>query len=213
MSVIIKLLPVAATVFAVPQFVPQLAMVLRTGDVTGVSWSWAALTSISNAGWIAYFALSRFWTALVPAASATVLAGVLAVVLARGGGIGRRPAAVSAGWMLLLAVAWMAAGRVGLGTLLTASFVLQVAPSVWTAYTTPQPTGISPGTWLLILAELLCWGVYGLHRSDPRLTILGCTGVIASALMLARIARQTLGCSPCPSTAGLARGRIRAPES
>jgi uncharacterized protein with PQ loop repeat len=183
-------LPVAAAVFAVPQFLPQLTAVGRTGDTAGVSWSWAALTSISNSGWIAYFALSRLWTALVPATSATVLAGVLAVLLGRRAGIPRRPAAIAAGWVVLLAVAWVAAGRTGLGTALTVSFVLQVAPSVWTAYRTHRPTGISRGTWLLILAELLCWAGYGLHTSDPRLIVLGCTGVAASVLMLARVRRR-----------------------
>ncbi len=178
-------LPVAAAVFAVPQFLPQLAHAWRTGDAAGVSWSWAALTSVNNSGWIAYFALSRFWTALVPATSATVLAGALAVLLGRRGGVPRRPAAVTAGWGALLVLAGTAGGRAGLGTALAASFVLQVAPSVWTAYRTDRPTGISPGTWLLILAELLCWGVYGMHKSDPRLTVLGWTGVAASVLMLA----------------------------
>lgn len=179
-------LPVAAAVFAVPQFLPQLARVWRAGDAAGVSWSWASLTSASNAGWIAYFALSGLWSALVPAISATVLAGVLAILLGRGG-VGRRPAAVVAGWTVLLAIAWAVGGRIGLGTALTSSFVLQVAPSVFTAYRTTRPTGISRGTWLLILAELLCWGVYGLHESDPRLAVLGWTGVVASLLMLARI--------------------------
>jgi len=65
--------------------------------------------------------------------------------------------------------------------------VLQVVPSVWTAYRTDRPRGISPGTWSLILAELLCWGSYGIHHAGPRLTILGCTGVAASLLMLARV--------------------------
>jgi uncharacterized protein with PQ loop repeat len=179
-------LPVAAAVFAVPQFLPQLARVWRTGDTAGVSWSWAALTSVSNGGWIAYFALSRFWTALVPATSATVLAGALAALLGRRGGVPRRPAAVTAGWGALIVLAEAASGRAGLGTVLAASFVLQVAPSVWAAYRTNQPTGISLGTWLLIFAELLCWGVYGVHKSDPRLTVLGWTGVAASMLMLAR---------------------------
>jgi uncharacterized protein with PQ loop repeat len=185
-DVVLDLLPVAAAVFAVPQFLPQLARVLRTGDAAGVSWSWAALTSVSNGAWIAYFALSRFWTALVPATSATVLAGALAAVLGHRGGVPRRPAGVTAGWAALLTLAWAAAGRTGLGTALTASFVLQVTPSVWTAYRTRRPTGISRATWLLILAELLCWGVYGLHKSDPRLTVLGWTGVTASLLILAR---------------------------
>jgi uncharacterized protein with PQ loop repeat len=179
-------LPVAAAVFAVPQFLPQLLAVWRTGDTAGVSWSWAALTSVSNGGWIVYFGLSRLWTALVPATSATVLAGLLAVLLGRHGGVPRRPALLAGGWAAVLALAWIAAGRAGIGTALTVSFVLQVTPSVRAAYRTRRPTGISRGTWLLILAELLCWGVYGLHRSDPRLTVLGLTGVAASLLILAR---------------------------
>src|SRR5690349_23075411 len=81
-----------AAVLAVPQFLPQLARLRRTGETAGVSWSWAALTSINNAAWAGYFALSGFWTALVPAVSATVLAGALAVMLARrGAGFPRRP--------------------------------------------------------------------------------------------------------------------------
>ncbi len=136
-------LPVAAAAFAVPQFLPQLARVWRTADAAGVSWSWAALTSLSNGGWIVYFVLSRFWTAVVPAASATVLAGALAVLLGRRAGVPRRAAAVTAGWGALLALALAAGGRAGLGTMLAASFALQVAPSVWTACHTDRPTGIS----------------------------------------------------------------------
>jgi uncharacterized protein with PQ loop repeat len=184
---VLDFLPIAAAVFAVPQFLPQLIAVRRTGDTAGVSWSWAALTSVSNAGWIAYFALSRLWTALVPAISASVFAGILAVMLGRRAGIPRRPAAIAAGWAALLGLVWALAGRTGLGTALTASFVLQVAPSVWTAYRTDRPSGISRGTWLFILAELLSWGLYGLHVSDPRLTVLGWTGVVTSVLMLARV--------------------------
>lgn len=186
MADILGWLPIAAAAFAVPQFLPQLLEVRRTGDTAGVSWSWAVLTSVSNGGWIGYFALSRLWTSLVPAISATLLSGVLAVMLGRRGGVRRRPAAIILAWSAVLVLAWALAGRVGLGTALTASFVFQVTPAVWTAYRTRRPTGISAGTWLLVLAELLCWGVYGLSISDPRLTVLGWTGVAASVLMLAR---------------------------
>ena len=148
--------PIAAAAFAVPQFVPQILKVRGTGDTAGVSWSWAALTSVNNAAWFAYFALSGYWTALVPSSAATLLAG-----------------------------------RGGLGTLLTAAFVLQVTPSVWTAYRTARPTGVSGGTWMLILGELSCWTVFGVHRSDPRLLSLGVTGITASVLMLARIRRTS----------------------
>ena len=155
-----------------------------------MSWSWAALTSINNAAWAGYFALSGFWTALVPAISATVLAGTLAVMLARRGtGFPRRPAALALAWTALLITAASLFGRAGLGTALTVAFLLQVTPSVWTAYRADHTTGIATGTWLLIFGELLCWGLFGIYESDPRLIVLGATGVAASLLVLARLAR------------------------
>jgi len=188
-----SLLPLVAAILAVPQFLPQLARLRRTGETAGVSWSWAALTSVNNAAWAGYFALSGFWTALVPAISATVLAGTLAVMLARrGAGFPRRPAALALAWTVLLIAAGLS-GRTGLGTALTVAFLLQVTPSVWTAYRADRTAGIAKGTWLLIFGELLCWGVFGIYRADPRLVVLGATGVTASLLVLARAARPRTG--------------------
>ena len=178
--------PIAATAFALPQFLPQIVKLARTGDSAGVSWSWATLTSVNNGGWFAYFTLSRFWTALAPASSATVLAGLLAVMLARRGKTSARAALLIGAWAGCLGAGFAVAGRAGLGTLLAASFVLQVIPSLWTAYRTTNPSGISRGTWLLILGELLAWTLYGFHKSDPRLIALGTTGVAASTLILTR---------------------------
>jgi hypothetical protein len=36
-----------------------------------------------------------------------------------------------------------------------------------------------------------CWTIFGVYKFDPRLMILGFTGVAASLLMLARIRRTT----------------------
>jgi len=191
MGDLLDALPIAAAAFAIPQFLPQLRKLRRTDDTAGVSWPWATLTSVNNAAWLAYFAASAYWAALVPASSATLLAGALAVMLARRGRATAQPAVLISAWAALLAVAFAVAGRSGLGTLLTAAFVVQVTPSVWTAYRTARPSGISPGTWLLILGELSCWTVFGVHKSDPRLMILGVTGVAASLLMLARIHRTS----------------------
>ena len=187
MGSLIDYAPIVAAAFAVPQFLPQLLKVRGTGDTAGVSWSWATLTSVNNAAWFAYFALSGYWTALVPSSAATLLAGVLAAMLVRRGLARARPAALIGGWVALLVAGLAVAGRGGLGTLLTAAFVLQVTPSVWTAYRTARPTGVSRGTWMLILGELSCWTVFGVHQSDPRLLTLGVTGITASVLMLARI--------------------------
>ena len=179
--------PVAATTLAIPQFLPQIARLRATRDTAGVSWAWALLTSINNAAWIAYFTLAGYWSALVPAIAATLLAGLLALMLARRGQAEPRSAGLIAGWAVLLAAAAALSGRAGLGALLTAAFAVQVTPSIWAAYRTPVPAGVSRATWLLILGELSCWLAYGVHESDPRLTVLGALGVTASLLMLARV--------------------------
>jgi hypothetical protein len=191
MGALLDYLPFAAAAFAIPQFLPQLRKLRATGDTAGVSWSWATLTSVNNAAWFAYFALAGYGTALVPAASATLLAATLARMLARRGQARVRPAVLIGGWVALLLAGCTLAGRTGLGALLTAAFVLQVTPSLWTAYRSTRLTGASRGTWLLILGELTCWTTFGVHRSDPRLLTLGVTGVTASALMLARIRRTS----------------------
>lgn len=181
-------LPLVAAVLAVPQFWPQLARVRRVGTMAGVSWSWAALTSVNNAAWLGYFALSGFWTALVPAISATVLSGLLAAELARrGSGMPKRPMVLTSVWAVVLLTVGVAFGRAGLGSVLAVAFLLQVTPSVWTVYRSRDTAGVSRGTWLLIFGELLCWGVFGVHEADPRLIVLGATGVIASLLVLARV--------------------------
>jgi hypothetical protein len=191
MTSLLDYAPMAATGFAVPQFVPQIRKLAATRDTTGVSWSWAVLTSVNNAAWIAYFTLARYWTALIPSSSVTLLAGTLAVMLTRRGQARPRPAVLISTWAATLLAAYSLADRTGLGALLTAAFILQVTPSIWTAYRTAHPTAVSAGTWLLIFGELTCWLIFGLHKSDPRLITLAATGVTACALMLTRIHRTS----------------------
>lgn len=123
MATLLDYAPLAATVFAVPQFLPQLVKLRATADSAGVSWSWAALTSVNNAAWFAYFALFRYWTALVPSSSAAILAGTLATMLALRGHAQLRAAVVIGTWMGFLATGYAVAGRSGLGVLLTALFL------------------------------------------------------------------------------------------
>jgi uncharacterized protein with PQ loop repeat len=194
MQAIFALLPLVAAILAVPQFLPQLARVRRAGTVAGVSWLWAALTSVNNAAWLAYFTLSSFWTAIVPAMSATVLSGLLAVVLARRrGGVPRRSLALVSAWAVVLVIAGAGFGPTGLGSALAAAFLLQVTPSVWTVCRSSDTSGVSRGTWLLIFGELLCWGAFGIREADPRLITLGATGVAASMLVLVRVSLQRPG--------------------
>src|SRR5262249_46476887 len=102
----------------------------------------------------------------------------------------------------MLAAAGGLAGRTGLRTPLTVAFLIQVTQSIGPAYPPARPSGISTGTWLLILGELSSWLAFGLHTSDPQLITLGITGVTASALMLARIRHtgnnRRRACYPTP---------------
>jgi hypothetical protein len=162
---------------------------------------------VNNAAWLTYFTLAHYWTALVPSISATVLAGALAAMLSLRAELRPRSLAAVVSWAALLVATFALAGRAGLGTLLTGAFILQVTPSIWTAYRTARPTGISRGTWALILAELSCWLAFGLHQSDPRLVVLGCSGVAAASLVLGRIewTRRRARCAgPAETTCQLA---------
>jgi hypothetical protein len=110
-------------------------------------------------------------------------------MLARRGAAGRKALLCVCGWAAALGIAGAAGGRAGLGTLLAAATIVQVTPSVWTAYRTAAPTGISRATWALVLGELSCWLAFGLGHADGRLITLGATGVAAAILMLLRAGR------------------------
>ncbi len=179
--------PIAAAAFGVPQFVPQIHRLWSTDDAAGLSWSWASLTALNNAAWFGYFLLAHYWTALVASSCVSLLAGTLTMMLARRGQATLRQLVLIGCWAATLAAGYGIAGRDGLGTLLAAAFAVQVVPSLRVAYRTAHPTGISAGTWALILGELSCFLLFGLHESDPRLIALGATGIMASFLMLARI--------------------------
>lgn len=183
---IFDVVPLAAAACAIPQFVPQLRRTIRDGATEGVSWPWAALTSVGNAGWTVYFAWSGYWSALVPSVSASSMAAVLAVTIARAARAGRRDVALVSLWAGLLAVLAALGGRTGLGAALSVAFAVQVTPAVWTAYRARVPRGIAVGTWWLVLGELSCWGVYGLHQDDRRLVFMGATGIVAALAMIVR---------------------------
>ena len=208
MSRLLDLAPLAAAVVAVPEFLPQLVKVRRSRDASGVSMSWAVLTSTNNGAWTMYFALSGFWTALVPSVSATLLAGALAFAIRRHTSIDGRRVGLIAGWVVLLVAATAVVGRAGLGTLLSVAFAVQVAPAIWVAYGSPRLTGVAVGTWLLVAGKLACWRAYGVHRHDPRLMTMGIIGITAAVLMHARVHATRI--RPAPDRRGNAIDTVSA---
>ena len=79
--------------------------------------------------------------------------------------------------------------RALLGAALIAAFLVQVVPAVVAAHRTRRPTGVARGTWLLVLGEVACWGLFGAARGDGSLVVLGVTGGTAALLMLRRADR------------------------
>jgi PQ loop repeat len=192
---VVALLPIVAVAFAVPQFVPQIVKVRRTGDTAGLSSPWAILTAVNNAAWFGYFAASRYWMALIPSSTAALFGGCLGVMLARRAPVAR-PSRIAVGaWAGVLVLAALA-DRSLLGAALTAAFLVQVVPAVVTAYRTPDPTGIARGTWLLILGEVSCWAVFGAAHLDGPLLVLGASGVTSALLMLHRARPPALAPRP-----------------
>lgn len=190
---LIDALPLVAACFALPQFLPQLGRIRRTNDIAGLTPAWPALTSLNNAAWIVYFVSVGYWSALVPNVVVVVTSGLLArAIVARR--LGRAPlfptVVLVGGWGAVLASAVAIGGASAVSVPLTIAFFVQAIPSLWAAYTTHRPTGISRGTWGFVLFEMSCWLGFGIGRGDAALTVLGTSGVTAAALMLAR-AHQT----------------------
>ena len=100
-------IPVAATAFAVPEFLPQILKLRATRDTAGVSWPWAALTSLNNAAWLVYFTLAHYWTALIPSCSATLLAATLVLLLSARGQARLRPSIPVGVWAAMLVAAYL----------------------------------------------------------------------------------------------------------
>ncbi|NIP82166.1 MAG: hypothetical protein GWM90_24270, partial [Gemmatimonadetes bacterium] len=73
----------------------------------------------------------------------------------------RGPLARGAAWVAVLAAVGAGGGWPLFGIVLGWSYAVQLSPSVWTAYRTDRPTGVSPGTWTLISVEGVLWGMYG----------------------------------------------------
>lgn len=176
----------AATVLAITSLIPQARRLRRTHDAAGVSITWTAIGSVTNAGWFTYVSTEGLWAS----APATVLSSAfyawLFLLLARLGTPWRRAAQLGAAWGGVLIVMTSLSSLAVLGSVLGLAYAIQVGPSVWTAYRTWAPTGVAPETWLMMLVQVVLWGVYGLANGDVPIMIYGVTGFTASVLMLAR---------------------------
>jgi len=192
---------IVASILAVASLVPQAVRLLRTHDIVGVSVLWTALGTVTNLAWFAYAVARGLWAG-VPATIVTAcFYGFLFVMLVRFGGVARAAVRGGVAWGVFLTGLTVIFGWSALGAVLGVSYAVQVAPSLWTAWRTYMPTGIAPGTWVLVSIQVVLWGYYGVEERDWAIKGFALTGIVASSLMLLRWA-MTRTRQPQPSIAG-----------
>lgn len=178
---------IAASAATLVFLVPQIVRLVRSGDPTGVSVTWPALGLVANVGWTAYVVHERLWASVAAPLGAAIGYSVTLLLLARL----QRPLRDSALRGSVLASVLVAALTVGgwpaFGVALGLSHAVTITPSVWTAYRTRVPSGVSPGTWWLGVAEAALWGVYGWHHADAGIVTFAIVAIAGSALILARL--------------------------
>ena len=177
---------VVATAVTFVFLLPQIVKLIRTRDSAGVSTTWPAIGVVSNVGWVVYLAQQTLWLSVAAPVGAVVGYGATLWAL---GSTGRplRASFVRGAWFGLLLVGIAAGlGWTALGVALGLSFGVMMAPSLWTAFRTPDPSGISPGTWWLGIVEALLWGFYGWHHADAGILSFAVIALLGSAAMLGR---------------------------
>ena len=164
---------------------PQLARLVRTRDVHGVSIDSTAASAAISFGWATY----GLWTEQLPVTLATASSGVvflLITILALR--LGRTPRELKAApvWMVVLVLSGALGGAPALGVLLPISVLVGNLPQVITAYRERDLSGLSLTTWSLSVTDGLVWGGYSLITGDLAIGVFGVLQTVTSFLIVER---------------------------
>ena len=177
---------VLATISTTTFLVPQIIKLMRTVDSDGVSSTWPALGFVINVGWFVYLISQQLWASIFAPFITFIAYAITMWALRRTGrDLSRSYVRGLVGAFMLTGVTVLG-GWVVLGVVLGISYGVVLAPGVWTAYRTADPSGISPLTWWIGLVEGFLWGYYGWFHSDRGILTFMVVAVLGSGLMLFR---------------------------
>ena len=189
---LLTLVVIGANVLGGAMALPQVAKLLRSRRVDGVSAAWAGISTAVN-GWWAIYGLGIGDASIVPVSVVSVMAYLaIAIGLVRFGRTtrGRAVATMIAGGLAVAVVPALALAFDGwaiAGITLGGLYGVQLSPAVVAVYRAPDVSGVSAATGGIAFAEAALWGIYGLARLDAGLITLAVTGLVMSALVLARL--------------------------
>jgi uncharacterized protein with PQ loop repeat len=203
---LVNLLGLVSVVLATWFALPQLLKLRRDGSTAGLSLESLANSTISLTGWTVYgFAHANFWVILAPAAG--IPATVATVVIAVRAGHRLRPTMplVWAALLALTAVVDRMYGSQLIDVVLGCSILWFVAPAALTAWRSPDISGLSAQTWLVLAADGAIFGLYGLVAGVTADRVYSVTSLTGAAVVLARIARGPVGAPRLRSRLGSRR--------
>ena len=174
---------VASAVF-LARLLPQPIRSLRTGRIEGVSGLASMNAAVADAAWFAYGVADHLPVIWVVALPAFVIGAGTAFVLRAG--ISRTDLAVVAAWSAIVAGTAMA-GSTALNLVLAATVAVCCGPSVWSAYRSVAPEGISGLTWTIAVADATSWGLYGIVVHSVALELYAVVMGATAVAMLARV--------------------------
>jgi uncharacterized protein with PQ loop repeat len=164
------ILAFAASLIFLARLVPQPWRTLRTGRVEGVSVLAAMNSCVADAAWLSYglwAGLPAIWLVSIPA---VILSGGTSFVLRRT--VTRQDLLVAAGWALVVVVVAII-GPSALTPVLAGTVVVTCGPTVFSAYASRSPVGLTAWTWWLAVADASAWGAYGFLIGDAALELYG----------------------------------------
>jgi uncharacterized protein with PQ loop repeat len=177
---------IVATLLAWTTLIPQIRQLARTGDLEGVSVTWPFIGLVSNAGWTVYLLSQSLWAAVPSTIGMVAFYLIVINVLARMHAPMRNAVVRGSVWAAALTAIGVSFGWGAFGLALGWSYAVQVAPPLVSAYRSPNPTGVSVGSWSLITIESVLWGVYGWLLDDLPIQVFALTGMVAGSSILAR---------------------------
>jgi uncharacterized protein with PQ loop repeat len=190
MSVVIPFLVAVANVMGAGMILPQVIRLHRLKSTQGISGAWVGVGVIMNLWWATYATATGLWAVFPVGILGSLLYSIIAAqyigLVGRGGwrqlalgGIGLGLVPIPA----LLFGGWKAAG-ITLGLM----YGLQFLPAAAAAFRSSDPVGVSPMTWSMAWVEAGIWLFYGSTIGDVALVIGGGGGLLASTVILGRLA-------------------------